>query len=337
MFDEPVREPKRSCDRRSVSDGLLAVAERDAAEIVASARVEIARTILKARHELVVLTSQLEAGIELTREPVDQISPGRQAASDARRDLLQVLHEARPDLGALSSAVRMIGFKPPITAAHAGGLGQLRRLSVEFHRGSLSSRSVAVAVAFCGLILTLGIWVGRSTPNGQLETPLSASVRTAGLTGGPTDSGAPRGTSSPPARDDGAADDAVGAAAATGAPRADILRAAEHWLAAYYAKDLTSISVLSVSEVAIEDGRGPDERLPSGLDRIVRMLDEPNVQVFGSEALLTAKMIERPTGGGSRGEVVSFISQMWTRREGGWRLTQARLASAAGLQRAFTR
>ena len=114
------------------------------------------------------------------------------------------------------------------------------------------------------------------------------------------------------------------------------MRAGERWLEAYYAMDRTMLAVLSAPTIAINDDRTPGERLPPGLRRVTRTLGEPNVQVFGSEALLTAKMIERAPGD-ARPPVESFISQMWSHRAGVWRLTEARIVSAGALQRAFRR
>ena len=311
----------------SVSHDLLAAAEGDAAEIVARARVEIARALLKARHDLVVLTSQLDAGLDLAHERDGETSPGQQAAADARRDLLQTLHEARPDLGALAAAVRVIAGKPQALGISAAAL-----------RWRIDKRSIVGALIAAGAVMTLGFWVGLGTPAGVEPISEAVATQAAGLVGGPADADALRGTSSTPtAASNTSAEPTADSAADGGAsPRAEIMRAGERWLEAYYAKDRTMLAVLSAPTIAINDDRTPGERLPPGLRRVTRTLGEPSVQVFGSEALLTAKMIERAPGD-TRPPVESFISQMWSRRAGVWRLTEARIVSAGALQRAFRR
>lgn len=121
--------------------------------------------------------------------------------------------------------------------------------------------------------------------------------------------------------------------------RSELTVAAERWLEAYYAGDRDRMAAASLTTVTISDERAPNERLPGGIAGVQRTLDEASVQVFGSDALLTAKLIERTGNGvaGAAGESVAFISQMWTNRTGEWRLTQVRIVSAAALDRAFKR
>jgi hypothetical protein len=163
-----------SARRSPAPDDLLAAAEGDAAEIVNRARAEIADALLRARHDLVVLTAQLGAGLDLADSGPIETSPARQAAADARRDLLQALHEARPDLGALSVAVRAIGGKPPSFDSRQAG----QRLLID-------RRAVAVGLIVAAIVMSLGFWVGLGTPDpgGPISEPVA--TRTAELAGGP--------------------------------------------------------------------------------------------------------------------------------------------------------
>jgi len=95
------------------------------------------------------------------------------------------------------------------------------------------------------------------------------------------------------------------------------------------------MGALSTSSVTVTDERTTDERLPAGLTGVRRTLGDANVQVFGADAILTAKVIERAEGDGR--ESAGFISQMWTRRGGVWQVTDVRIVSAAAVARAFRR
>ena len=82
--------------------------------------------------------------------------------------------------------------------------------------------------------------------------------------------------------------------------------------------------------VDVSDNRAEKERLPRGLTGVRRSLDDVNVQVFGSEAMLTAKMTERmeDAAAGKGAQAVSFISHMWTQRNGVWQLHDVTIVSA---------
>ena len=96
------------------------------------------------------------------------------------------------------------------------------------------------------------------------------------------------------------------------------------------------MGALSTTSMTISDERKPEERLPAGLTSVRRSLSDPNVQVFGTDAIITAKVTERVEGPGGHTSA-GFISQMWTRRAGVWQVTDVRIVSAAAVERAFKR
>jgi hypothetical protein len=99
------------------------------------------------------------------------------------------------------------------------------------------------------------------------------------------------------------------------------------------------MAAFSSADIRVTDERSEQERLPRGLSNVERTLTSPRVQVFGSAAILTAKVTERVEDPklGQRTEAASFISQTWARRDGAWQLHEVRLVSAAALDRAFRR
>ena len=90
-------------------------------------------------------------------------------------------------------------------------------------------------------------------------------------------------------------------------------------------------------QVNVADDRGDKERIPRGLTGVRRTLDDVNVQVVNNEAILTAKMTERMenTAAGQSAQAVSFISHMWTQRNGSWQLHDVRIVSVSTLGRSL--
>jgi hypothetical protein len=97
-------------------------AEREAAAIVTNARRDVRKILLDARHELLVLVAQLQAvgcetqstarAADLPGEAIpaavdsDPFAPTREIVSGARRDMREVLLEARADLLSLADEAR---------------------------------------------------------------------------------------------------------------------------------------------------------------------------------------------------------------------------------------
>ena len=88
-------------------------------------------------------------------------------------------------------------------------------------------------------------------------------------------------------------------------------------------------------QVNVSDNRGDKERLPRGLTGVRRTLEDVNVQVFNSEAIFTARMTERMENiaAGQSTQSVSFVSHMWTQRNGTWQLHDVQIVSASTLAR----
>jgi hypothetical protein len=58
---------------------------------------------------------------------------------------------------------------------------------------------------------------------------------------------------------------------------------------------------------------------------VARTLDEVKVDVAGSGSVLSAKMTERVSTGGTVRELVSMLTEVWVRRDDGWRLMGVRI------------
>jgi hypothetical protein len=103
-------------------DQVRSTAEREAAAIVTNARHDVRKLLLDARHELLVLVAQLQAvgcetqasdrSVELQGETTDSagaddpFAPTREVVSTARRDMRDVLLEARAGLVSLADEGR---------------------------------------------------------------------------------------------------------------------------------------------------------------------------------------------------------------------------------------
>jgi hypothetical protein len=97
------------------------------------------------------------------------------------------------------------------------------------------------------------------------------------------------------------------------------------------------MAAISGAQVSVTDDRAEKERLPAGLAGVRRSLDESRMQVFGPEAMLTAKMTERVDDATAGRMAVSFVSLMWSQRNGVWQLHDVRIVSASSLNRAVPR
>jgi hypothetical protein len=117
-----------------------------------------------------------------------------------------------------------------------------------------------------------------------------------------------------------------------------LTRNASRWLDAYYRQDRATMASLS-PQATVSDQRAEKERLPGGLTGVLRSLDEVRVQFAGSEVLLTARMTERMenAAAGQMAQAVSFVSQMWTQRNGSWQLMDVRIMSAAAIAQSLRR
>jgi hypothetical protein len=82
-------------------------------------------------------------------------------------------------------------------------------------------------------------------------------------------------------------------------------------------------------KVNIADDRGEKDRLPRGLPAVQRSFDGLQFRVVGPVAMLTAKMTERSDSATAGRMSVSYISHIWTQRNGGWEMDEVRIVSAA--------
>jgi hypothetical protein len=115
-----------------------------------------------------------------------------------------------------------------------------------------------------------------------------------------------------------------------------LTNAASRWLDAYYRQDRATMAAIA-PQANVTDDRADKERLPRGLAGVRRSLDDVKLQMIGTEAMFTARMTERMEAAGQMAEAVSFVSHMWTQKNGSWQLYDVRIVSAAALSRAVTR
>lgn len=99
------------------------------------------------------------------------------------------------------------------------------------------------------------------------------------------------------------------------------------------------MNAISGTQVSVTDDRVEKERLPRGGAPVQRSLEDVRLNVVGTDAILTARMTERmeDASAGRMAQVVSFVSHMWTQRNGAWQLHDVRIVSASALNRAAQR
>lgn len=297
---------------------LTRAAEQEAELIVATARDDVRRALLKAQQDLLLLDSQVQATLHFVGKGASTVD----LSPACRQRLGEMLQESRGEQRRPeSTSDGVVGTIDDGEFAQASEPVELgRRLSFGFlASASERPRAVAmfvVAAVVVSALLTAGWWllqrpqpaaIAREGPNAP------AAVHTAGQSAGDV-----RGTS------------AVTVPAASG----DALTAsAERWLDAYYRQDHRAMAAVASPHLTVSDERAASERLPAGLQHVTRTLEEPNVQRYGSDAIVTGRMSERTPDG--RAASIALISQLWTRRSGEWRLTQVRIVSAAAAAHAF--
>ncbi len=107
--------------------------------------------------------------------------------------------------------------------------------------------------------------------------------------------------------------------------------AAQRWLDAYYRQDAGTMKAFETRGSKTSDERSADERLPSGLT-VRRSLERVTFQFVGESAILTARMTEQASVGGQALQSVSWVSQVWIREAGQWRLMDVRLLGDSKLK-----
>lgn len=324
----------RTQDLRRLRSDLMAAAERESDEIVATAAADIRRVILKAHGDLSQLATQVRAAVaDVERVAAVQLPPVP--------DPPAVIEDPRPlpcpwEVRGANLRARALERVPLLDAEIVMEIPDadaddqvfgVEAMPIETAgRGPRPFRTILLAVVAAGLAVVMGtgIWLSWTPPGGaapgladtEMTAPRqdpAAVVETApiGLMG-----------AAPSASADPAIDPA----------QTELAAAAERWLDAYYANDSVRLASFSPLNVSVTDARAVHERLPPGLLQVERIL-MPRVQVYGAAAILTARLSERPSTGAP--EVVSFLSQTWTRRDGQWHLNDVRLVSAATLEEKF--
>jgi hypothetical protein len=111
---------------------------------------------------------------------------------------------------------------------------------------------------------------------------------------------------------------------------------ASRHLDAYYRQDRAMMSALA-PQANVADDRGAKDKLPGGLNGVRRSFEDVKLNVFGSEAQLTAKMTERMdnAAAGQMAQAVSFVAYTFTQRNGAWQIYDIRILSASALSRAL--
>ena len=329
------------------------------------------RTVLKAQQELLALNAQVRTtmdGLEGSRRTGRwDDGEGPLASSMVLRDARAELEALSGDPSTAAVVVTdhrvpvlSASMRPTLSPYEIDNANARVRLKVPARAARTVRLAPIIAIVLASAI-GVGTWgwangwrlrIVKTAPPASTEpadviATNAPAAETTGMTGrsAGTHAGSNAGTGKPargrPAHEAGVAA-AAGSAFARPAPapdntspaaRQDVVTAAERWLDAYYRQDAGRLATLSTASVTLSDERSADERLPPGQSGVRRTLSDPTVQVFGTDAILTAKILERS---GER-ESSSFISQMWTRRAGVWQVTDVRIVSAAAVQRAFKR
>jgi hypothetical protein len=118
-------------------------------------------------------------------------------------------------------------------------------------------------------------------------------------------------------------------APAAASPHRDVSTSAQSWLDAYARQDREAMAAYSDSSVSVTDERPQAERAPSTAG-IRRELSDVNIQLFGDSAIFTARITEQAAG---RTPSEAYVSQIWNRRDGVWRLSDVRIVSRTTLDR----
>ncbi len=132
---EAWREQARNLAR--MREEVLSAADREAHDIVSSARADIKRILLKARRDLLVLAAQVRAAGRLGEAedapeasqflPADDLGQAQDVLASARLDVRRVLDESRPELEGLVSESDALRAALRQQRPHAPGTADVRR------------------------------------------------------------------------------------------------------------------------------------------------------------------------------------------------------------------
>ena len=141
----------------------------------------------------------------------------------------------------------------------------------------------------------------------------------------PTSRGSPPAPPKPPAARESNARDSSASAP-------ELTTAAQRWLDAYYRQDVPAMQAIAMRDMKVSDQRTPAERLPPSAESVRRTLEGMSFQFVGETAIMTARMIEQGTVGGRTPQSISWISLMWIREGGQWRLMDVQILSDAKMR-----
>jgi len=105
---------------------------------------------------------------------------------------------------------------------------------------------------------------------------------------------------------------------------------AQRWLDGYYRRDAALIASIALKDVKVSDDRTDTERLPPGLN-VRRTLDRVTTQFIGETAILSGRVTDQADLDGRSQQSLSWVSLVWMRERGVWRLMDARIISDATL------
>ena len=340
---------------------VAAAAGREAQEIVAGARAEIERALLKAQRELLVLRAQVlavgtdPADHEMLQALSDSVDTARQLLQHSRVELdpiltpaLQDQSMARPDVFEAiaeppprSRGKRLVAGAAVLALVSIAALAGIARFREAEAAVTVPAHPIASAMALAGAPL-----VQPSEPMAAAEpvelvaepaeqTTAPAPVRTAPVRTPPV-----RTAAVTAAIEERADEDAAVVSAGNGiipppppgldaiGPGADIeliRAAASHWFEAFLRGDATAMRAIGGGMPTVTDQRAAGARTPGSF---ALQLDTVTTQVVRGNALYTARMTQA-LGGAS---YVSFVSQLWAREGDGWRLVDVRIVDQAAVQ-----
>src|SRR5262245_18425459 len=109
---------------------------------------------------------------------------------------------------------------------------------------------------------------------------------------------------------------------------------AQRWLDAYGRRDAAAMQAVGARSLSttISDQRHPTERLPPSAEVVRRTLEDVSFQFVGETAIATARLIEQGNVGGRSPHFTSWVSLMWIRESGQWRLLDVQLLSDSQLR-----
>ena len=104
---------------------------------------------------------------------------------------------------------------------------------------------------------------------------------------------------------------------------------AQRWLDAYGRRDTTAMQAVATRSLSLKvsDQRPPTERLPPSAAGVRRTPEDVSFQFVGETAIMTARLTEQGNVGGRSPNFTSWISLMWIREGGQWRLMDVQLLS----------